>query len=100
MKRLARLALLVLLISAVPVPTAHAWPFKSKLTKGNYEKIHNGMAKAEVEELLGKPKQMKSEAEVQDIGKLESWVYWRRRTMVIIGFTNGYVSDKSWTEGW
>ena len=58
------------------------------------------MTKAQVEEILGTPKQMKSEAEIQDIGKLESWIYWHRHTMVIIGFTNGYVSDKSWTEGW
>jgi hypothetical protein len=102
MKTLAHLALLVVLISAVPAPAAHAlpWPPKSKLTRQNYEKIHNGMTKEQVEEILGRPKQMKSEAEVQGIGKLESWIYWRRRTMVVIGFTNGYVSDESWTEGW
>ena len=84
----------------MPAPTARAWPFKSKLTRQNYEKIHNGMTKAQVEEILGMPKQMKSEAEIQGIGKLESWIYWHRRTMVMIGFTNGYVSDESWTEGW
>jgi len=100
MKTFARLALLVVLISAMPAPTARAWPFKSKLTRENYEKIHNGMTKAQVEEILGMPKQMKSEAEIQGIGKLESWIYWHRRTMVMIGFTNGYVSDESWTEGW
>jgi len=99
MKTFARLALLVVLISAMPAPTARAWPFKSKLTRENYEKIHNGMTKAQVEEILGMPK-MKSEAEIQGIGKLESWIYWHRRTMVMIGFTNGYVSDESWTEGW
>ena len=81
-------------------PAAHAWPFKSKLTRQNYKKIHNGMTKAQVEKILGTPKQMKSEAEIQGIGKLESWIYWRRRAMVMIGFTNGYVSDESWTEGW
>jgi hypothetical protein len=102
MKTLARFALLVVLISAVPAPAAHAWPwhFESKLTRQNYERIHNGMTKEQVEVILGRPKQMKSEAEVQGIGKLESWIYWRRRTMVVIGFTNGYVSDESWTEGW
>ena len=100
MKTFARLALLVVLISAMPAPTARAWPFQSKLTRENYEKIHNGMTKAQVEKILGTPKQMKSEAEIQGIGKLESWMYWHRRTMVIVGFTNGYVSDESWTEGW
>ena len=100
MKTLARLALLVVLIPAMPAPAAHAWPFKSKLTRQNNEKIHNGMTKAQVEEILGMPKQVKSEAEIEDIGQLESWIYWRRRAMVLIEFTNGYVSDESWTEGW
>ena len=38
------------------------------------------MTKAQVEEILGRPKQMKSEADIQGIGKIESWIYWRRRT--------------------
>ena len=99
MKTLARLALLVVLLAALPAPAAHAGFFKSKVTKENYDKIHNGMTKAQVEEILGKPNQMKSEMEIQGLGKLESWIYWHRGTMVMIGFTNGYVSDKSWTEG-
>jgi hypothetical protein len=102
MKTLVSLASLVVLISAMPVPAVHAWPWpsKSKLTRQNYERIHNGMTKEQVEAILGMPKQMKSEADVQGIGKLESWIYWHHRTMVVIGFTNGYVSDESWTEGW
>jgi hypothetical protein len=99
MKILARLAVLVVLIATLPAPTAHAGLFKSKVTKENYDKIHNGMTKAQVEEILGKPNQMKSEMEIQGLGKLESWIYWHRGTMVMIGFSNGFVSDKSWTEG-
>jgi hypothetical protein len=99
MKTLARLALLIALILAMPAPGARAWPFKSKVTRENYEKIHNGMTKAQVEEILGKPTEMKSEMGLQDLGEFESWIYWHRGTMVMIGFSNGYVSDKSWTQG-
>jgi hypothetical protein len=99
MKIFARLALLILLILAMPTPAAHARPFKSKVTRENYEKIHNGMTKAQVEEILGKPTEMKSEMGLQDLGEFESWIYWHRGTMVMIGFSNGYVSEKSWTQG-
>jgi SmpA / OmlA family len=99
MKTLARLALLIALILAMPAPGARAWPFKSKVTRENYEKIHNGMTKAQVEEILGKPTEMKSEMGLQDLGEFETWIYWHRGTMVMIGFSNGYVSDKSWTQG-
>src|SRR5713101_7504969 len=99
MQTIARLALLVALFAAMPAPLAQAWSLKSKVTKENYEKIHNGMTKDQVQEILGKPNNMKSEMEIQGMGKLESWIYWHRGTMVMIGFTNGYVSDKSWTEG-
>ena len=98
MKTVARLALLLVLILAVPAPAAHAWPFKSKFTRQNYEKIHNGMTKAQVQEILGKPTEMKSEMGLQDLGEFDSWIYWHRGTMVMIGFSNGYVSEKSWTQ--
>ena len=99
MKTLARFALLVVLILAIPAPAARAWPFKSKVTRENYEKIHNGMTKTQVETILGKPTEMKSEMGLQDLGEFESWIYWHRGIMVMIGFSNGYVSDKSWTQG-
>jgi SmpA / OmlA family len=99
MKTLARLVLLVALILAMPAPPARAWPFKSKVTRENYEKIHNGMTKAQVETILGKPTEMKSEMGLQDLGAFESWIYWSRGIMVMIDFSNGYVSDKSWTQG-
>jgi len=98
-KILARLALLVVLILAMPAPVARAWPFNSKVTRENYEKIHNGMTKAQVEEILGKPNEMKTETGIQGLGEFESWIYWHGGTMVMIGFSKGYVSDKSWTEG-
>ena len=56
MKTFARLALLLVLILAMPGPAARAWPFKSKVTRQNYERIHNGMTETQVEEILGKPK--------------------------------------------
>ena len=99
MKALTRLALLILLILAMPAPAAHAWPFKSNVTRENYEKIRNGMTKAQVEKILGKPTEMKSEIGLQDLGEFESWIYWHRGTMVMIGFSNGHVSEKSWTQG-
>ena len=99
MKTLARLTLLILLILAMPAPAGHAWPFKSKVTRENYEKIHNGMTKAQVKEILGKPNEMKSEMGLQDLGEFESWIYWHRGAAVMIGFSNGYVSEKSWTQG-
>ena len=99
MKTLARLALLIVFILAIPAPAAHAWPFGSKVTRQNYERIHNGMTKAQVEQILGKPTEMKSEKGLQDLGEVETWIYWRRETMVMIGFSNGYVFDKSWTKG-
>jgi hypothetical protein len=98
-KTLARRALLIALILVMPAPAAHAWPFKSKVTRANYEKIHNGMTKAQVQEILGKPAEMKSEMGLQDLGEFDSWIYWHRGTMVKIGFSNGHVSDKSWTQG-
>src|SRR5262249_48849413 len=55
MKTLARLALLVVLILATPAPAARAWPFQSKVTRENYEKGHNAMTKAQVEEILRSP---------------------------------------------
>jgi hypothetical protein len=99
MKTLARLALLIVLSLAVPATTTQAWPFKSKVTRENYERVHNGMTKAQVEQILGKPTEMKSEMGLQDLGEFDSWIYWHRGTMVMIGFSNGYVSDKSWTQG-
>ena len=99
MKTPARLALLILLILAMPAPAGHALPFRSKVTRENYEKIHNGMTKAQVEKILGKPNEMKSEMELQDLGEFESWIYWHRSAMVMIGFSNGYVSEKFWTQG-
>jgi hypothetical protein len=36
---------------------------------------------------------------LQDLGEFDSWIYWRGEIMVMIGFSNGYVSDKSWTQG-
>ena len=99
MKTVARFALLIVLILVMPVPAAPALPFKSKVTRQNYEKIHNGMTKAQVEKILGKPAEMKSERGLQDLGEFDSWIYWRGEIMVMIGFSNGYVSDKSWTQG-
>ena len=61
MKTLARFALLIVLILVMPVPAAPALPFKSKVTRQNYEKIHKGMTKAQVKKILGKPTEMKSE---------------------------------------
>ena len=55
MKTLARLALLVAFILATPAPAARAWSFQSKVTRENYEKGHNGMTKAQVEEILRSP---------------------------------------------
>jgi len=98
MKILPRFALLIALILAIPAPTAQAWPFKSKVTRANYEKVHNGMTKAQVQQILGKPSEMKSEKGLQDLGEFDSWVYWHRGAMVMIDFSNGYVSDKSWTQ--
>ena len=98
MRTFARLAVLIVLLLAMPAPAARAWPFKSKLTREKYEKIHNGMTKAQVQEILGKPAEMKSEVGLQDLGEFDSWIYWHRSTMVMIGFSNGYVSDKSWTQ--
>ena len=99
MKTLARFALLIVLILVMPVPAAPALPFKSKVTRQNYERIHNGMTKAQVKKILGKPTEMKSETGLQDLGEFDSWIYWHGGIMVMIGFTNGYVSDKSWTQG-
>jgi hypothetical protein len=99
MKILPRLALLILLILVTPAPAARALPFQSKVTRQNYEKIHNGMSKAQVEKILGKPAEMKSEMGLQDLGEFDSWIYWHGGNMVMIGFSNGYVSDKSWTKG-
>lgn len=73
--------------------------FGSSITKDNYDKIRNGMTKDEVQDILGKPNSMQSEMEVQGLGKLDSWIYTHRGAMVMIGFTGGRVSDKSWTEG-
>jgi hypothetical protein len=100
MKTIARLALLVVLMTAIPAPMAQAaWPFKSKVTRENYDKIHNGMSKDEVEAILGKPNTMKSEMEMQGLGKIESWVYMHKGIMIMVGFTSGRVSDKTWSEG-
>ena len=99
MTTVARLALLIVLILVMPVPAAPALPFKSKVTRQNYERIHNGMTKAQVEKILGKPAEMKNEMGLQDLGEFDSWIYWHGEIMVMIGFTNGYVSDKSWTQG-
>src|SRR5262249_3118422 len=99
MKTLAPLALIIVLILAMPAPAAHAWPFKSKVTREHYEKIHNGMTEAQVEKILGRPSEMKREMGLQDLGEFDSWIYWRSGTMVMIGFSNGHVSDKSWTQG-
>lgn len=98
MKTLARLTLLIALSLVMPAPTACAWPFKSKVTRANYEKIHSGMTKVQVQQILGKPSEMKSEMGLQDLGEFDSWVYWHRGAMVMIDFSNGYVSDKSWTQ--
>jgi SmpA/OmlA family protein len=98
MKTLTCLILLIVLGLAVPVPTMRAWPFKSKVTRENYERVHNGMTKAQVQQILGKPAEMKSEVGLQDLGEFDSWVYWHRGTMVMIDFSNGHVSDKSWTQ--
>jgi hypothetical protein len=98
MKTLTRLTLLIVLSLAVPAPTMRAWPFKSKVTRENYERVHNGMTKAQVQQILGNPAEMKSEMGLQDLGEFDSWVYWHRGTMVMIDFSNGYVSDKSWTQ--
>jgi hypothetical protein len=100
MKTLVRLSLLIVLISFMPVPAAPALPFKSKVTRQNYERIHNGMTKAQVEKILGKPAEMKNEMGLQDLGEFDSWIYWHGEIMVMIGFSNGHVSDKSWTQGW
>jgi hypothetical protein len=51
-----------------------------------------------VQQILGKPAEMKSEVGLQDLGEFDSWVYWHRGTMVMIDFSNGHVSDKSWTQ--
>ena len=99
MKTLARFALLIVLILVMPVPAAPALPFKSKVTRQNYERIHNGMNKNQVEKILGKPAEMKSERGLQDWGEFDNWIYWHGEIMVMIGFSNGYVSDKSWTQG-
>ena len=99
MKTVARLAQLIVLILVMPVLAAPTLPFKSKVTRQNYEKIHKGMTKAQVEKILGKPTEMKSERGLQDLGEFDSWIYWHGQIMVMIGFTNGYVSDKSWTQG-
>jgi len=96
MKTFARLLVLIL---AMPGPAARAWPFKSKVTRQNYERIHNGMTETQVVEILGKPTEMKSEMGLQDLGEFDSWIYWHRGAMVMIDFSNGYVSDKSWTQG-
>ena len=69
MKTLARFALLIVLILVMPVPAAPALPFKSKVTRQNYEKIHKGMTKAQVEKILGKPTEMKSETGLQHLGE-------------------------------
>ena len=45
MTTVARLALLIVLILVMPVPAAPTLPFKSKVTRQNYERIHNGMTK-------------------------------------------------------
>ena len=99
MKTLVRLALLMVLILMMPVHAAPALPFKSRVTRANYEKIHNGMSKAQVEKILGRPAEIKNEVGLQDLGEFDSWIYWHAETMVMIGFSNGYVSDKSWTKG-
>ena len=99
MKTLARFALLIVLILVMPVPAAPALPFKSKVTRQNYEKIHKGMTKAQVKKILGKPTEMKSETGLQDLGEFDSWIYWHGAIMVMICFSNGYVSDKSWIQG-
>jgi hypothetical protein len=98
MKTLARLTLLLIVSLSVAAPTPGAWPFKSKVTRANFEKIHNGMTKIQVQQILGKPNEMKSERGLQDLGEFDSWVYWHRGAMVMIDFSNGYVSDKSWTQ--
>jgi hypothetical protein len=99
MKTLARLALLIALILVMPVHAAPTLPFKSKVTRQNYERIHNGMTKAQVEKILGKPSEMKSEMGLQDLGEFDSWIYWHGGIVVMVAFSNGYVSDKSWTQG-
>jgi SmpA / OmlA family len=99
MKTLVRLALLIMLILGASMPAAPTLPFKSKVTRQNYERIHNGMTKAQVQKILGKPAEMKSERGLQDLGEFDSWIYWHGEIMVMIGFSNGYVSDKSWTQG-
>lgn len=98
MKILARLILLIVLSLAMSMSTARAWPFKSKVTRANYERVHNGMTKVQVQQILGKPSEMKSERGLQNLGEFDSWVYWHRGTMVLIDFSNGHVSDKSWTQ--
>jgi hypothetical protein len=98
MKTFVRLTLLILLSLSIAAPTPHAWPFKSKVTRANYEKVRNGMTKVQVQQILGKPSEMKSERGLQDLGEFDSWVYWHRGAMVMIDFSNGYVSDKSWTQ--
>src|SRR6266513_1401693 len=99
MKTLARLAPLIVLILVILVPAAPALPFKSKVTRQNYERIHHGMTKAQVEKILGRPAEMKNEVGLQDLGEFDSWIYWHGEIMVMIGFSNGYVSEKSWTKG-
>ena len=99
MKTLARFTLLIVLILVMPVPAAPSLPFRSKVTRQNYERIHNGMNKNQVEKILGKPAEIKSERGLQDLGEFDSWIYWHGQIMVMIGFTNGYVSDKSWIQG-
>src|SRR5215471_243004 len=99
MKTLARLSLLIVLVLVTPVPAAPALPFKSKVTRQNYERVHNGMTKAQVERILGKPAEMKNEMGLQDLGEFDSWIYWHGEIMVMVAFSNGYVSDKSWTQG-
>ena len=99
MRTLTRLALLIVLILVVPVHAAPALPFKSRVTRQNYERIHNGMTKAQVEKILGRPAEVKNEMGLQDLGEFDSWIYWHGEIMVMIAFSNGYVSDKSWTQG-
>ena len=99
MKTLARFVLLIVLILGTSVPAVPALPFKSKVTRQNYERIHHGMTKAQVEKILGRPAEMKNEVGLQDLGEFDSWIYWHGQIMVMIGFSNGYVSDKSWTQG-
>ncbi len=58
----------------------------SKITKENFERIHEGMTKAEVVAILGKPTGKETVAEMN--GRKTSGVVWKeRRTKITVAFS-------------